>query len=53
MANYYDYRGHLSEIYIHPVVAGDEVSVVRLSILQFHQHGMVLRRAQQRQRQHF
>ena len=33
---------YLSEVNVHPVVAGDEVSVVGFSVLQFHQHWVVL-----------
>ena len=42
----------LPQVDIHPVVTGDEVAVVRLPILQLHQHGVVLRSTQQRERQH-
>ena len=37
----------LSQVDVHPVVTGDKVAIVGLSILQFHQHRVVLRSAQQ------
>ena len=42
----------LPEVDVHPVVAGHEVAVVGLPVLQLHEHGVVLGRAQQGQRQH-
>lgn len=38
---------HLPQVDVHPVVAADQVPVVRLPILQLHQHGVVLCRLQQ------
>ena len=44
---------YLSEVDVHPIVAVNEMAVVRLAVLELHQHGMILRCAQQRQRQHY
>ena len=37
----------LTQVDVHPIVAGDKVAVVGLPILQLDQHGVVLRSAQQ------
>ena len=42
----------LPEVDVHPVVAGHEVAVVGLPVLELHEHGVVLGRAEQGQRQH-
>ena len=41
----------IPEIDVHPVVAGDQVSVISLPVLEFYEHRVIDRRPQQRQRE--
>lgn len=43
---------HLSKVNVHPVITAHQVPIVCLPIFEFHQHGMILSRLQQRQRKH-
>lgn len=40
---------HLSKVNVHPVITAHQVPIVCLPIFEFHQHGMILSRLQQRQ----
>lgn len=43
---------HLAQIDVHPIVTAHQVAIVGFTILQLHQHGMILRCSKQRQGQH-